>query len=202
MIKCNVTVIGTICRSGESKTDKEGKPFFTFGLRTAIPANNDDEENKEIDISISMDGNPENEQDFNEGKKVKVTGILTFRKRDDIIYLNLSASDVGFNPDEAASIKGTMSFRGTTGSKDIPENKGKIGSYRYFDAYSSEKLDNDQYAFVWVHFVDFTGKRPQWLGPKTGFDAEGDLELSEFNEKLSINCMVSSLSYWDKKSNQ
>lgn len=200
MIKCNVTVIGTICRSGESKADRECKPFFTFGLRTIVSSNNDSE--KEIDISVAMDGNPGNSMEFKEGARVKVSGILSFRKRDETIYLNLSAKDARFSPDEVDSIKGTMSFKGTTGSKEIPEKKGKKGNYRLFDAFSSEKLDNDQYAFVWVHFVDFSANRPQWLGPKTGFEAEGDLELSEFNEKLSINCIVSSLSYWDKKSNQ
>ena len=200
MIKCNVTVIGTICRSGESKTDREGKPFFTFGVRTTIPSNNDLD--REIDISVAMNGHPDNASEFQEGTKVKVTGVLTFRKRDENIYLNLSATDISFSPSEEDGIEGTMSFKGTTGSKDIPEKKGKKGNYRFFDAYSSEKIDEEQYAFIWVHFADFSANRPEWLGPKTGINAEGELDLSEFNQRLSINCVVSSLSCWDKNSNQ
>ena len=160
MIKCNVSVIGTICRSGEARTDKDGKPFFTFGIRTNIPANQGDE--KPVDISVAMNGTPENQGDFREGAKVKVQGVLSF--------------------------KGTMSFKGTTGSKDIPEKKGKKGAYRLFDAFSSEKTADDQYVYTWVHFVDFSSDRPDWLGPKKGIEAEGDLELSlSFWEKPSSN---------------
>ena len=124
----------------------------------------------------------------------------SFRKKDDNLYLNLSASDVTFGPEESDSIKGTMSFKGTTGSKDIPEKKGKKGAYRLFDAFSSEKTADDQYVYTWVHFVDFSSDRPDWLGPKKGIEAEGDLELSYFNERLSLNCIVSSLSFWEKPS--
>ena len=198
MIKCNVTVIGTICRSGEARTDKDGKPFFTFGIRTNIPANQGDE--KPVDISVAMNGTPENQGDFREGAKVKVQGVLSFRKKDDNLYLNLSASDVTFGPEDSDSIKGTMSFKGTTGSKDIPEKKGKKGAYRLFDAFSSEKTADAQYVYTWVHFVDFSSDRPDWLGPKKGIEAEGDLELSYFNERLSLNCIVSSLSFWEKPS--
>ena len=198
MIKCNVTVIGSISRSGEARTDKEGKPFFTFGIRTAIPAGQSEE--KPVDISVAINGHPENQGEFREGARVKVQGVLTFRKKDDNLYLNLSASDVQFSPDEADSIKGTMSFKGTTGSKDIPEKKGKKGAYRVFDAFSSEKTADDKYVYTWVHFVDFSSERPDWLGPKKGIEAEGDLELSFFNERLSVNCIVSSLSFWEKHS--
>ena len=148
MIKCNVSVIGTICRSGEARTDKDGKPFFTFGIRTNIPANQGGE--KPVDISVAMNGIPENQGDFREGSKVKVQGVLSFRKKDDNLYLNLSASDVTFGPEESDSIKGTMSFKGTTGSKDIPEKKGKKGAYRLFDAFSSEQTADDQYVYTWV----------------------------------------------------
>ena len=38
MIKCNVTIIGTISRNGESRTDKEGRPYSTFGIQSVIKA--------------------------------------------------------------------------------------------------------------------------------------------------------------------
>ena len=198
MIKCNVSIIGTICRGGEARTDKEGKPFFTFGIRTDIPAGQGSE--KPVDISVAMNGSPENQSDIREGARVKVQGVLTFRKKEENLYLNLSATDVQISPDEADAIKGTLSFKGTTGTKDITDKKGKKGAYRLFDAFSSEKTGEGKYSYTWVHFVDFSSERPQWLGPKTGIEAEGDLELSFFNDRLSVNCIVSSLSFWEKQS--
>ena len=197
MIKCNVTIIGTISRNGESKADKEGRPYISFGIQTVLSAKSGI--NKTIDISVTKDGECPT-FDYATGTRVKIQGTLTFRKRDDNLYYNLSASKVDFNVNEEDSIKGTMSFKGTTGSKDIPEKKGKKGAYRLFDAFSSEKTADDQYVYSWVHFVDFSSDRPDWLGPKKGIEAEGDLELSYFNERLSLNCIVSSLSFWEKQS--
>lgn len=198
MIKCNVSVTGTICRGGQARTDKEGKPFFTFGIRTDIPAGQGGE--KPVDISVAMNGIPENQSSISEGTRIKVLGVLTFRKKEENLYLNLSASDLQLCPDEADAIKGTLSFKGTTGSKDITEKKGKKGDYRLFDAFSSERTGEDRYAYTWVHFVDFNSERPQWLGPKTSIEAEGNLELTYFGDRLSINCIVSSLSFWDRQS--
>lgn len=38
MIKCNVTVCGTITRSAQMRTNKEGKAFLAFGVSVVIPA--------------------------------------------------------------------------------------------------------------------------------------------------------------------
>ena len=197
MIKCNVTIIGRISRSGETKSDKEGRPFVSFGMQTVLQGKSGI--NKTIDISVAKDGDMDTPFDYTEGTKVKVTGTLTFRKRDDIVYWNLSATSIDYDPAEEDSIKGTISFRGTTGNKEIPEKKGKKGSYRIFDAYSSEKVDESNYAYTWVHFVDFRAERPSWLLPKTGIDAEGDLEISVFNDRENLECRVTSLSLWDKQ---
>lgn len=196
MIKCNVTIIGTISRNGESKADKEGRPYISFGIQTVLSAKSGI--NKTIDISVTKDGESPT-FDYANGTRVKIQGTLTFRKRDDNLYYNLSVSKVDFNVSEEDSIKGTMSFRGTLGGKEILEKKGKKGSYRIFDAFSSEKVDENSYAYTWVHFVDFTSERPSWLLPKTGIDAEGELELSVFNDKENINCRVTSLSLWEKQ---
>lgn len=196
MIKCNVTIIGTISRNGESKADKEGRPYISFGIQTVLSAKSGI--NKTIDISVTKDGECPTFE-YATGTRVKIQGTLTFRKRDDNLYYNLSASKVDFNVGEEDSIKGTMSFRGTLGGKEILEKKGKKGSYRIFDAFSSEKVDENNYAYTWVHFVDFTSVRPSWLLPKTGIDAEGELELSVFNDKENINCRVTSLSLWEKQ---
>ena len=197
MIKCNVTIIGTISRNGEIKTDREGRPFLTFGLQTVITDKSG--ARKTLDISVAKDGNNEPAFDFAQGARVKVSGTLSFRKRDDFTYYNLSAKSVDFNISEADGISGTMSFRGTLGSKEVMEKRGKKGDFRLFDAYSSEKIDEGKYAYIWVHFVDFNESRPDWLAPKCAIEAEGELEFSLYNDKEQINCRVSSLSQWEKR---
>ena len=38
MIKCNVTICGTVSRAAQMRTNKEGKPFMTLGVSIVIPA--------------------------------------------------------------------------------------------------------------------------------------------------------------------
>ena len=38
MIKCNVTVCGTITRSAQMRTNKDGKAFLAFGVSVVIAA--------------------------------------------------------------------------------------------------------------------------------------------------------------------
>ena len=197
MIKCNVTLIGTISRKGEHKTDKEGRPFLSFGVRTVISAKSGI--NQTIEVSVAKDGNTDAAFDFAEGTRVKIAGTLTFRKRNDNLYYNLAASSVDFNPSEQDSITGTMSFRGTIGGKGVVEKQSKKGAFRIFDGYSAEKVGEGEFAYTWVHFVDFYNDCLEWLQPKAGVNVEGELSLDVYNDRLSINCKVSSLSPWDKQ---
>ena len=48
MIKCNVTVCGIINRDATTRTNKEGKPFFTFPLQIMVPATDGQEKPVEI----------------------------------------------------------------------------------------------------------------------------------------------------------
>ena len=195
MIKCNVTVIGRVFRAPEIKNDKDGNPFVTFGISTEIKDNG---ESKEIDISVACDGEDDQVLSLSSGDRVKVKGVLTFRKREDIVFFNLSA-DVVDKTKEKDKIEGTMTFRGTLGGKEIPEKQGKKGAYRVFDAYSAEKVAEDKFAYIWVHFVDFSQERPECLVPKAGINVEGNLELTLYNDKLDIGCRVSSVSEWEKQ---
>ena len=54
MIKCNVTVCGTIGRNASARTNKEGNSFLSFPLRVTIPDR--DGQNEVIEISVSKDG--------------------------------------------------------------------------------------------------------------------------------------------------
>ena len=198
MIKCNVTIIGRVFRAPEIKNDREGNPFVTFGVSTELKDNG---ETRDIDISVACDGEDEDVLSLSSGDRVKVKGVLTFRKREDVVFFNLSGSEVKKDVKEKDKIEGTMSFRGTLGGKEIQEKQGKKGAYRVFDAYSAEKIAEDKFAYIWVHFVDFSEERPECLVPKAGINAEGALELTLFNDRLDIGCRVKSLSEWEKQFN-
>lgn len=198
MIKCNVTIVGRVFRAPEIKNDREGNPFVTFGVSSELKDNG---ETRDIDISVACDGEDEEILSLSSGDRVKVKGVLTFRKRDDVVFFNLSGSEVKKDVKEKDKIEGTMSFRGTLGGKEIQEKQGKKGAYRVFDAYSAEKIAEDKFAYIWVHFVDFSEERPECLVPKAGINTEGALELTLFNDRLDIGCRVKSLSEWEKQFN-
>ena len=54
MIKCNVTVCGTISRSAQMRTNKDSKAFLAFGVSVVIPAKSGI--NKTFEISVAKDG--------------------------------------------------------------------------------------------------------------------------------------------------
>ena len=198
MIKCNVTVIGTVNRPVELKNGRDGNPFVTFGLNVLLK---DNQESKSIDISVASDGEDDSFLSLSKGDRVKLKGVLTFKRIGDATFLNLSAEELSMNPKGTDSITGQMHFRGTIGGKEVAEKMGKKGPFRTFDAYSSERVGEQQYSYIWVHFIDFSDETPEWLGPKAKIDVDGKLELQIFKGTPSINCRVESLSEWVKENN-
>ena len=51
MIKCNVTICGTVSKAAQVRNNKEGKPFTTFGVSAVLL--NPNGINKTIEISVS-----------------------------------------------------------------------------------------------------------------------------------------------------
>ena len=195
MIKSKATVIGTVTRSADIKNGRDGQPFITFGMRVRLE---DGEASAEIDISVAYDGEDEDVLFTNTGDRVKVQGVMTFKKMGDTTYYNLSAEKVKHDVTEADAINGTLEFKGTLGAKGVIQHQGKKGAFRHFDAYSAEKVGEDQYSYIWVHFVDFGDDQRVWLKPKTRIKVEGELELQVFKERISVNCRVEDLSQWVK----
>ena len=193
MIKCNVTVIGTVNRPVELKNGRDGNPFVTFGLNVLVK---DNQESKNIDISVASDGDEDEILSLSKGDRVRLKGILTLKRIGDATYFNLSADELSLNPKGADSITGQIQFRGTLGGKEVVEKMGKKGAFRTFDAYSSEKVGEQQYSYIWVHFIDFSEETPEWLVPKAKIEVEGKLELQIFKGNPSINCRVESLTEW------
>ncbi len=51
MIKCNVTVCGTVSRQTQMRANKEGTQFASFGINIVIPAKSGI--NKTVEISVA-----------------------------------------------------------------------------------------------------------------------------------------------------
>ena len=197
MIRCNVNVVGTVSRPVEIKTVKGGNSFFTFAMSVYMK---DRQVSKKIDISVASNGDDDVVLDLSTGDRVEVVGIMTFKRLGDKTYLNLSAEKIHNKTNENDSVKGRMQFRGTVGTKGVIEHEGKNGGFRTFDAFSSERIDKQQYSYIWVRFLDFMEECPDWLGPRVGINVEGKLELQIYNDSISINCRTESISRWLKES--
>lgn len=186
MIKCNVTVCGTISKAAVVRTNNENKAFTAFAVNCVIPARNGID--KTVEISVAKDGEEYNRADYTVGKRVEISGVLTFKKRGDNLYFNMSASSVNLTvASNEDSIKGEMLFRGKTGK-----------NFLQFSAFSAEKV-NDGFEYLWVRFLGFDREREEWLQPQTGIEAKGELELSVYNDKLNIACKVSEMSEYVKQ---
>lgn len=195
MIKCNVTINGTVSKAAQVRNNRDGKPFTTFGVAVVIL--NPQGINKIVEVSVIKDG-AENTSDYVVGNRIEMTGELTFRKREDNLYFNFSAQNINLTPTSTEDgIKGELTMKGTAG-KNIEQKQTKTGnSMLIFSAYSGEKTENG-FAFTWVRFVQFGAARPDWLQPKTTIEARGELELSVYNDRLSLGCKLSGLQPWQK----
>ncbi len=195
MIKCNVTISGTVSKAAQVRSNKEGKPFTTFGVAVVIP--NPNGINKTIEVSVIKDG-AENTATYVVGNRIELTGELTFKKREDNLYFNFTAQSVNHSPATTEDgIKGELHIKGTTG-KNIEQKTTKSNkNMLVFSAYSGEKTA-DGFAFTWVRFVQFDATRPDWLQPKTTIEAKGELELSIFYDRLNLGCKLTELKQWEK----
>mgnify|MGYP000013833257 CR=1 FL=1 len=192
MIKCNVTVCGTVSKAATCRTNKEGKPFVSFAMNVVIPAKSGI--NKTVEVSVIKDGTLTETGNCNVGDRMEVAGVLSPRKRGDVMYFNLSAGNLNHQPEGAPdSIKGEMEFRGKVGKK-VEDKTDKNGvPYCQFSAFSAEKVQ-DGFEYIWASFFLFDNKREAWLQPGARVNAKGTLSLSVFNDKLDFSCRVSEIS--------
>lgn len=198
MIKCNVTICGTVSRAAQMRTNKEGKPFLTFGVNVVIPAKSGI--NKTIEISVAKDGGTNDDlSQYAVGSRVEVVGVLTFHKKGEALYFNMSATGINnFDAPGDDSVKGDIEFRGSLGNKIESKTDKKGNPFLVFSAFSTEKNGED-FAFTWVRFMQFGETQKDWMAPKAGIEAKGELQLSVFNDRLDITCRVSELKEYEKK---
>ena len=195
MIKCNVSVCGTVSKAAVVRNGKDGMPFTTYSVDVVVPAKKGI--NKTVMVSCIMDGDCA--ETIVVGNRIDVKGVLTFKKKDDNLYFNLKGVEVSQPATESKDgIVGDMEFKGKVG-KDIDMKKGKNGkTFLMFSAFSAEKIGED-FAFTWVRFVRFSEEREEWLQPKGTIEAKGELEISVYNDRLNLGCKVAELSQWEKK---
>ena len=198
MIKCNVTVCGTISRQAQMRANKEGKQFISFGISVVVQAKTGI--NKTVEISVAKDGDNQAELvKYPIGSRVEVAGVLQFHKKGDVLYLNLSASGVNSsNAGNQDAITGSIEFRGTIGKQVEVKTDKKGKPYIMFSAYSSEK-DGENYSYTWVRFMQFDTQKADWVQAKTGINAKGDLQVRAYNDRLDLTCRITELTPWEKK---
>lgn len=196
MIKCNVTINAVISRNAEMRDLKEGGQIMSFSVALNLPAYKGEPLKQEI--YVLMDAEAFDVPHFTIGKRVELSGELTFKKRGERVYLNLSANSFNFDfatQDDAVS--GTINFRGGIG-KNIVEKPDKKGNPMImFTGYSAEKY-KDTFEYLWVRFLGFNMSREEWLQPKVKADVTGTLELTAYEGRLSIGCRVTEMKEYVK----
>ena len=195
MIKCNVSVCGTVSKAAVVRNGKDGMPFTIYSVDVVIPAKKGI--NKTVMVSCIMDGDCA--EAIVVGNRIDVKGVLTFKKKDDNLYFNLKGIEVSQPATESKDgIVGEMEFKGKIG-KDIDMKKDKNGkAFLMFSAFSAEKI-GEEFAFTWVRFVRFSEEKEEWLQSKATIEAKGELEISAYNDRLNLGCKVAELSQWEKK---
>jgi len=196
MIKCNVTMNGIVSRTASMRTNKEGKSYIGFAVKTTILAKAGS--SKQVEVFVSKDGPAAELPLYVAGQRIELKGVLTFRKREENLYLNFYAESVDFHPqNERDVIEGTIEFRGTVG-KQVEEKRDKRGNaYSVFSAFSTEKHE-ENFVFTWVRFIRFSAEKESWLQPKTRICAKGMLELSVYLDKINLSCRVEEIAEWVK----
>ena len=192
MIKCEVSVCGTINKEGIIRTNKEGKSFMSFAMNIVLPTTSG---SKVLDVSVLCDCEKNNDvSKFCVGTRLNASGTLLFKKRGENLYLNLYAEGFEFeNVAAIDSIKGSMLFRGKLG-KTIEEKTDKKGNkYHTFSGVSSEKV-SDGFEYIWISFFDFSQVLDDSIKPETKVEIAGTLDLYFFKEKLTISSRIKSVS--------
>lgn len=192
MIKCNVTVCGTISRDASIRTNKEGKKFLMFPLQVMISGTGG--QDMSIEVDVSKDANQEDTTDHRKGSRVGVKGTLYFKRRGDKLYLNLFANEIYDVPaDDTDVIKGELVFRGKVGQNIEEKRDKKEQPYTMFSAFSAEKV-SDGFEYQWVRFFYFGYEREEWLQAGVKVDVKGEMNLSTHNGKINVSCRVEELS--------
>ena len=97
MIKCEVTLCGIVSRVATRRTTKDGKAYTNFAVKVNIPERNGTGITAEV--FINREGELSEElSGMATGNRIQVQGELTFRKRGEMLYLNMDAKTIDMQP--------------------------------------------------------------------------------------------------------
>jgi len=196
MIKCNVSACAAINRAASVKNVKDNS-FLTFGIK--VPVEGRDGSKKDLEISVSVDGDKSKASVYAVGRRLNISGTMTVRKKGGKTYFNLRADSAELaNSKSENFIEGTMEFRGKIGKKGVEvKTDKKEKTYKAFSAFSSDK-DGDNVEFTWVRFLYFNPKDDEdFLQANTYVECKGDLQLGVYKDEISLDCRVSEVAPWE-----
>lgn len=196
MIKCNVSACAAINRAASVKNVKDNS-FLTFGIK--VPVEGRDGSKKDLEISVSVDGDKSKASVYAVGRRLNISGTMTVRKKGGKTYFNLRADSAELaNSKSENFIEGTMEFRGKIGKKGVEvKTDKKEKTYKVFSAFSSDK-DGDNVEFTWVRFLYFNPKDGEdFLQANTYVECKGDLQLGVYKDEISLDCRVSEVAPWE-----
>ena len=194
MIKCEVSVCGTINKEAIIRTNKDGKSFMSFAVNIVLPTTSG---SKVVEVSVLRDCDMNDDVSrFGIGTRLNAMGTMLPKKRGENLYLNLYAEGFEFeNVAAIDSIKGSLQFRGKLG-KTVEERTDKKGhKYHTYSGVSSEKV-SDGFEYIWVSFFDFSEVLDDAVKPETKVEISGSLDLSFFKDKLTISSRVKSVNQY------
>src|SRR5574344_1837856 len=87
MINSQVTMVATINKNAVMKQSRDGKSFISFGVE--FPLSDYHGNTKKFDISVSADLDDSLRNQLVSGRKVEIHGTMYFKKKADIMYMNL-----------------------------------------------------------------------------------------------------------------
>ena len=196
MIKCKVTLAGVVNKAATTHEGKDGKTFVN------LPLGDKNGNCREFEVSVSADPAIATAGLLSIGKRVQVVGTLYFRKRDNTMYLNMYADSITIDVSEIDKLEGEMEFKGRTGNKSILLLSDKRKKqFQAFSAYSKEAAP-DGPSYIWVHFLNFSPGKAEWLQPATSINVKGTLDVKLYNDSLDLGCQVKEITEWkfdDKK---
>lgn len=197
MIKAQATLRGTISHAATLRSDKEGRNFLCFDATLTIPASRNNMAGMTVTVSISTNGTEADIPRYAVGSRIEATGLLTFRKRNDNLYLNFHADTITMGGDGKDALEGTLEFKGTVGNKLEVKTDKKGRNFLTFSAFSTEKA-NDVFQFTWVRFIRFDSQGEPWLQAKSKVEAKGTLLLTAYNGRLNIDCRIDEMKPWER----
>ncbi|MDD3038062.1 hypothetical protein [Bacteroides sp.] len=196
MIKGNV-VRGKICHAATLKTNKQGEVFTNLSVKVCLP--NGAENFRECLVSIRQrGGTPPELAQYEIGIPVEVSGILTFRKNKEDLFLNLTTDCIMLSDEtKPDSITGEIEFYGTIGSVPEIKNDKNGNKYLYFSGYSSEQLGEER-TFTWVRFIRFSGEQEDFLVKGSGIHLTGALDILFYHDRMNLGCRFKQVAQWGK----